>query len=54
MCFICGRGSCMPSFHSHDEQEAFAPTDEAYDNYLEVRQQCVEDWQNNSEEDEDD
>jgi hypothetical protein len=46
MCFICGRGNCTPSFHSLEEQKAFEPAEEAYDKYLEVREQCVDDWRN--------
>ena len=52
MCYICGRGSCMPSFHSIEEQEAFSAVEEAYENYLEVRDKCRDDW--NSREIEDD
>lgn len=43
-CFICGRGACMPSFHSSEEQEAFAPADEAYDRFIEIRDQCRAEW----------
>lgn len=53
MCFICGRGNCMPSFHSLEEQKVFDPAGEAYDKYLEVRERCEEDWRHNESEDED-
>lgn len=43
-CFICGRGSCIPSFHSLEEQKAFEPAEEAFDRFLEVREQCQKDW----------
>lgn len=51
MCYICGRGNCMPMFHSSEEQRAFAPAEEAYDRFLEIREQCREDY-NSREEDE--
>lgn len=41
MCFICGRGNCCPQFHSHEEQAIFEPAREAFENYLEVREKCV-------------
>ena len=43
MCLICGRGNCCPSFHSMDEQVAFEPAREAYERYLEIREQCARD-----------
>ena len=52
MCFICGRGNCMSSFHSIEEQQAFEPAEEAYDRFLEIREQCREDWANQEEEEE--
>ena len=36
----------MPSFHSIEEQNAFEETEEAYDKFLEVRDKCREDWNN--------
>jgi hypothetical protein len=54
MCFICGRGNCTPSFHSLEEQRAFEPAEEAYDRFLEVREQCVADWAGQDEDDLDD
>lgn len=41
MCFICGRTNCCPAFHSLEEQSIFAPAEEAYEKFLEVREQCV-------------
>jgi hypothetical protein len=43
----------MPSFHSLEEQQAFEPAEDAYDKFLEVREQCAEDWQNRDEGEED-
>lgn len=43
-CFICGRGNCMPLFHSIEEQTAFEPAREAYDKFLEVIEQCRQEW----------
>ncbi len=40
-------------FHSLEEQAAFAPVEEAYEKFLEVREQCAEEWRNNESEDED-
>ena len=54
MCFICGRGNCVPSFHSLEEQEVFEPAAEAYDAYLKVREECVEDLQRLGEDEEED
>ena len=50
-CYICGRGNCMPSFHSLEEQEYFEEAYEAYEHYLEVRARCQEEY-NTREEDE--
>ncbi len=50
MCFICGRGNCMPSFHSVEEQEAFSDADEAYDNFIEVRDRCRQEFNENEDE----
>jgi len=44
-CFICGRGGCASWMHSSEEQEAFAPAEEAYDRFLDVREQCRQEWQ---------
>ena len=41
MCFICGRGNCCPAFHSPEEQAAFQPASEAYERFLEIREQCA-------------
>ena len=51
-CFICGRGSCISSFHSLAEQEAFADAEIAYEKYLEVRQRCREKLEEEEEDDE--
>ncbi len=52
MCFICGRGNCCPSFHSLDEQAIFEPASEAYDKFLDIREQCARDLAEQEEEDE--
>lgn len=52
MCFICGRGNCIPSFHSIEEQKAFERAEEAYDKFLEIREECREEWQNQEDEEE--
>lgn len=36
-CDICGRGSCAPSFHSHEEQERYEEVIEAFDKARELR-----------------
>ena len=43
-CFICGRSGCSNWFHSTDEQVAFEPAEEAYEKFLEVREQCRQSW----------
>lgn len=53
-CFICGRGSCTPSFHSLDEQSAYEAAEIAYEKYLDVRSKCKEDYQNRCQLDEED
>lgn len=30
----------MPSFHSLEEQEAFEPAEEAYEKFLEIKEEC--------------
>jgi len=52
MCFICGRGNCCPMFHSIEQQQAFEPASDAYDKFLEVREQCAIDYAGGEEEDE--
>lgn len=52
MCYICGRGNCCPSFHQIEEQEAFAPAEEAFENFLRVKEQCFENYNNRYEEEE--
>ncbi len=44
-CFICGRSGCSNWMHSTDEQEAFEPAEEAYEKFLEVREECRQEWQ---------
>jgi len=44
-CFICGRSGCSNWFHSAEEQIAFEPAEEAYERFLEVREQCRQEWQ---------
>jgi len=52
-CYICGRGNCIPIFHSIEEQQAFSDAEDAYDNYIEVRDRCRREWvEAESEEDE--
>lgn len=36
-CDICGRGSCVPSFHSLEEQERYEKVIEAFDRARELR-----------------
>jgi len=43
-CFICGRGNCTPSFHSLDEQFAFERAEEAYERFLQIREECKVEW----------
>lgn len=50
MCYICGRSACMPSFHSLEEQSYFGPAEEAYEKYLEILEQCREDYRNSNQE----
>ena len=51
-CYICGRGSCMPSFHSLEEQEAFEDAEEAYEKFIEIRDRCREELANREDEEE--
>lgn len=44
-CHICGRGNCLGSFHSAEEQEAFAPAEEAYERFIEIRAKCRAEWE---------
>ena len=30
----------MPSFHSLEEQKAFEPAEEAYERFLEIKEEC--------------
>lgn len=43
-CYICGRGSCCGSFHSIEEQKVFERASDAYDRFLEIRQQCRDEF----------
>ena len=43
----------MPSFHSHEEQSAYERADEAYDRFLEIREECRKEWEEQEEDDED-
>jgi hypothetical protein len=49
-CFICGRGNCIPSFHSLEEQQAFERAEDAYENYLKVRRECRREWEERDDE----
>ncbi len=49
MCYICGRSSCCPSFHSRELQKAYEPAGEAYDRFLVIRQECKEKWREEEE-----
>lgn len=51
-CFICGRGSCMPNFHSCEEQKAFEKAEEAFEKFLEIREQCREEFNASQQENE--
>lgn len=53
-CFICGRGNCIPSFHSLEEQKAYSDAEVAYEKFLDIRQRCKEDFENRCEEEESD
>lgn len=53
-CYICGRGNCTPSFHSPDEQFAYEKAEEAYEKYLEIREQCRIEYQESEDKDETD
>ena len=44
-CFICGRSGCSNWMHAADEQEAFEPAEEAYEKFLEIREECRSTWQ---------
>lgn len=46
MCFICGRGNCLPSFHSLEEQNAYEKAGDAFERYLEIRAQCESEYNN--------
>lgn len=48
-CPICGRGNCCESFHSHAEQERYAPAIEAFERYLEIRQRIYNDIEQEAE-----
>lgn len=45
-CMICKGSSCIPSFHSLEEQSFFNKAETAYEKYLEVLQECREDYLN--------
>ncbi len=49
-CYICGRGACMPSFHSTEEQQAFEPAEEAYERFIEIREVCRNVFEENDDE----
>lgn len=51
-CYICGGGACMPSFHSLEEQEAFSDAEDAFDNFIEVRDRCRREWAERGDEEE--
>lgn len=51
-CFICGRGSCIPNFHSCEEQRAFEKAEEAFEKFLEIREQCREEFNASQQENE--
>ena len=52
-CFICGRGNCTPCFHSLKEQQAFDRAEDAYRKFLEVRDECKNEWEDREVEEED-
>jgi hypothetical protein len=49
-CYICRRGSCTPSFHSLEEQEAYEDADTAYEEFLDVWERCNKEWLESEEE----
>ena len=49
-CYICGRGSCVPSFHSLDEQRLFERAEEAYERFIEIRDECRQELEDLDEE----
>jgi hypothetical protein len=53
-CYICGRNSCCGSFHSSEEQKVFERASDAYDRFLEIRQQCRDEYNAIEEEQEED
>jgi len=48
-CFICGRDTCTPSFHSLEEQQAFERAEKAYERFLEIREECRREWEEREE-----
>ena len=43
----------MPSFHSIEEQQVYSRAEDAYDEYLRIRDECREEWaQQDEDEDE--
>ncbi len=38
-CAICGRGSCIPMFHSIEEQTEYEPVIEMFDRARELREE---------------
>ena len=51
-CYICGSGSCAPSFHSLEEQSYFDKAEEAHGKYLEVLEECRQEYESLSSEEE--
>ena len=43
-CYICRSSACIPSFHSIEEQEHFQRAEDAYDEYLQILEECRQSW----------
>ena len=50
-CFICGRSACSAWMHSSEEQTAFERAEDAYDRFLEIRDECRREWLGEEEDD---
>lgn len=50
-CFICGRGNCCPPFHPIEEQKAYDKAEEAFEKFLQIREQCRIDYEESNQED---
>lgn len=48
-CDICGRGACIPSFHSLEEQKQFEKVIDAFDRARDLRERTRESMRENDE-----